>query len=88
MDNTPQAKHQDYGNTAFFPTNFTLLVDNFGVKYPGEENELHQKSEPEDKYKVTTYWEEKLYIGISLKWDYEKGMVQLSMPGYVRAAIH
>ena len=30
----------------------------------------------------------KLYIGIALKWDYEKGTVQLSMPGYVRTALH
>ena len=29
-----------------------------------------------------------MYIGIALKWEYEKGTVQLSMPGYVRAALH
>ena len=43
---------------------------------------------PRKKYKVTTDWEGKLYIGIALKWDYEKGTVQNSMPGYVRAALH
>ena len=29
-----------------------------------------------------------MYIGIALKWNHEKVTVQLSMPGYVRAALH
>ena len=41
-----------------------------------------------DKYKVTTYWEGKLYIGIALNWEYEKGTVQLSMIIFVRVALH
>ena len=28
-----------------------------------------------------------MYIGISLKWDYRKRTVDLSMPGYVTAAL-
>ena len=46
------------------------------------------KSALEDKYKVTTDWEGKLYIGIALKWDYEKFMVQPSMQRYVLAELH
>ena len=42
----------------------------------------------EDKYKVTTYWEGQFYIGIALKWDYEKVTVQISMTEYVRAALN
>ena len=42
----------------------------------------------EDKYKVITDWEGKLYIGVALKWEYEKGTVKLSMPGYVHAALY
>ena len=70
------------------PINFTLVLDDFGVKYPGKQHALHLKTALEDKYKVTTYCEVQLYIGIALKWDYEKGTVQLSMTGYVRAALH
>ena len=29
-----------------------------------------------------------MHIGIALKWDYDKGTVQLSMSGYVCAALH
>ena len=64
------------------------MVDDFGIKYSGKENDLHLKAELETKYKVTIDWEGKLYIGIALKWDYEKGTVQLSRPWYVRVALH
>ena len=70
------------------PINFNLVVDDFGVKYLAKEHALNLKAALEDKYKVTTYQEGKLYIDISLKWDYEKGTVQLAMSGYVRAALH
>ena len=51
------------------PIHFTLVVGDFGVKYSGKEHALHLKTALEDKYKVTRG---KLYIGIALKWDYEK----------------
>ena len=70
------------------PINFTLLVDDFGVKYVGGKHALHLKAALEYKYKLTINWEGNLYIGIALKWDYEKGTVDLSMPGYVCAALH
>ena len=35
------------------PINFTVLVDDFGVKYLGKEHALHLKEALEDKYKVT-----------------------------------
>ena len=68
--------------------NFTLVVNDFRVEYSIKENALHLKLSLEDKYKVITDWEGKLYIGIKLKWDHEKGTVQFSMPGYVCAALH
>ena len=70
------------------PINLFLVVDDFGVKYSGKGHALNLKAELEDKYKVTLDWKGKLYIGIALKWDHEKGTVQLSIPGYVRVALH
>ena len=49
---------------------------------------LHLKAALEDTYKVTTKWEGKLYIGIALKWEYEKETVELTIPGYVCTALH
>ena len=66
------------------PINFTLVVDDFGVKYLGKEHTLHLKSALEYKYKITKDWEGKLYIRIALNQDYEKGTVQLSMSGFIR----
>ena len=64
--------------------NFNLVFNVFGVKYLVKEHDLHLKASLEGKYKVTTYWESKLYIWIGLKWDYEKFTVQLSMAVYKR----
>ena len=70
--------------------NYYLKINkyDFRVKYLGKEHALHLKATLEDKYKVTTYWEGKLHIGIALKWDYEKVTVQLSTPGYLCAALN
>ena len=64
-----------------------MVVDDFGRKYPRKEHVSYLK-EALEKNKVTTDWEGNLYIGIALKWDHEKVTVQLSMPVYVRAALH
>ena len=64
------------------------MVDDFGVKYLEKCHGLRLKSALKKKYRVTTDWEEKFYIGIELKWDYEKVMVQLPMTGYVRVALY
>ena len=70
------------------PTNFNLLIDNFGVKYLGQEHAEHLKNALESMYKMNTYWEVKLYIKITLKWNCIKLMVWLSMPGYVESELH
>ena len=49
-----------------------MVVNDVGVKYSGKQHALHLKKALEEKYKVTTDWEGKLYIGIALKSDYEK----------------
>ena len=58
------------------------------TKRKKERKKERKKSALEDNYKVYIYWYVKLYDGISLTWDYDKGVVQLSMPGYVRTALH
>ena len=40
-----------------------------------------------EKYTISEDWEAKLYIGITLKWDYSKRTVELSMTGSVTAAL-
>ena len=51
------------------PIQFTLVVNDFGVKYVGKEHTLHLKATLEDNYGVTTGWDGKRYIGINLDCD-------------------
>ena len=62
------------------PMQFTLVVDDFGIKYIGKEHALHLNTALEDNYKVTTKWDGKQYIGITLGWDYKRRQVHPSMP--------
>ncbi len=52
------------------PVQFTLVVDDFGVKYVGKEHVLHLKQTLKENYKVTLEWDGRQYIGITLDWDY------------------
>ena len=51
------------------PVTFSLVVDDFGVKYEGRDNAQLLIISLEDLYKVTTDWDGELYIGITLKWN-------------------
>ena len=69
------------------PIWFTLVVDDFGVKYVGKEHALHLKSVLESYYPLSTDWTGNRYIGIRLDWDYNNRKVHLSMPGYKDKAL-
>lgn len=69
------------------PISFSLVVDDFGVKYVGKEHAEHLLHTLQQKYKVTGDWDGSLYCGITLDWNYTNGTVDLSMPGYVQRAL-
>jgi hypothetical protein len=54
------------------PIQFTLVVDDFGVKYVGEEHAQHLKNMLEQHCTLTCDWTGTRYIGITLDWDYNK----------------
>jgi hypothetical protein len=70
------------------PIQYTLVVDDFGVQYVGKEHDQHLIDALETDYKVSKDWTGGLYCGITLKWDYENKHVDLSMPGYIKDALH
>ncbi len=53
------------------PIQFTLVVDDFGVKYVGKEHALHLKHVLEEHYQLTCDWDGCRYISITLNWDYQ-----------------
>eukprot|EP00804_Cyclotella_cryptica_P023161 CCRYP_000367-RA/>CCRYP_000367-RA protein AED:0.42 eAED:0.42 QI:0/0/0/1/0/0/2/0/214 len=66
------------------PVQFTLVVDDFGIKYVGDDHFKHLINVLKEHYSVTVDKEGKLYCGITLDWDYNKRTLDISMPGYVK----
>ena len=77
-----------YWQHVWRPIDFTLVVDDFGVGYDGNEHALHLLQTLRIYYEaVSVDWTGTLYCGITLKWDYLKRTCELSMPGYVEQAL-
>ena len=68
-------------------TVFTLVVNNFGVKYSSQQDADHLMNALKDLYRVTLDWEGRQFIGITLDWNYERRWCEISMPGYVQKAL-
>jgi hypothetical protein len=69
------------------PICFSLVVDDFGVKYVGKEHAQHLLETIQRYYKCSADWEGERYCGLTIKWDYTGRKVHLSMPGYVKKAL-
>ena len=65
---------------------FTLMVDDFGIKYKWKEDLDHLINIMRSKYTFKVDLEAKQYIGINLDWDYSKRELICSMKGYVKQA--
>ena len=66
---------------------FSLIVDNFGIKYTRKEDADHLLKSLREDYLITEDWTGKKYLGLTLKWDYANINVSLSMPGYAQASL-
>jgi len=66
------------------PISFTLVVDDFGVKYVTQDDIDHLITSLKSTYKLTEDWTGNLYCGITLEWDYVNHTVDISMPGYIK----
>ena len=70
------------------PTLFSLVVDDFAIKYSTKADADHLLDRLRADYEdVTIDWDASLYCGISLKWDYKNRTCDMSMPGYIPAAL-
>jgi hypothetical protein len=70
------------------PISFSLVVDDHGVKYVGCEHAEHLMACIKKKYNISSDWNGCAYCGLTLEWDYTNRTVDLSMAGYIKAAIH
>ena len=91
MDTDPSHSLQAYGaielNAPPKCTTFVLCADDFGVKYFSKADAQHLIDALEADYKLTIDWTGALYCGLTLDWHYDKGYVDVSMPGYVPGAL-
>ena len=69
------------------PICFTLVADDFGVKYVGKEHARHLISVLKDHHEISEDWEGKKYVGLTFDWDHKKKWVHVSIPGYVEHAL-
>ena len=68
-------------------TIFCLCVDDFGVKYFSKEDVQHLHDTIATEYTCKIDWKGENFLGYTIKWDYEKGHVDISMPDYIRNAL-
>jgi hypothetical protein len=66
------------------PLTFTLVVNNFGIKFVNKANVNHLIASIKKTYTLTEDWTGDLYCGITLKWDYVGCTVDISMSGYIK----
>lgn len=71
------------------PVIFTLVVDDFGIKYVVCHHIIHLLDALKSHYtKVTVDWTGSRYCGIDIKCDYVNKSSQLSIPNYIPDTLH
>jgi hypothetical protein len=69
------------------PITFSLIIDNFGVKYIRELHAQHLLQMVQ-KYNTCSFEKEReRYCGLTIKWDYVRKKVHLLMPSYIEKAL-
>jgi hypothetical protein len=69
------------------PISFTLVINDFGIKYVGKEHALHLSNILKENYKISEDWSGTKFIRLTFEWDYAGQKVHLSMPGYIPKAL-
>ncbi len=66
---------------------FTLVVDDFAVRYTKWDDVTHLLDALRAHYQVTKDWDAARYCGLTLEWDYARRTIDISMPGYIEHAL-
>ena len=59
------------------PIVFSLVVDNFGVKYVDRSNADHLVTALNHQYELSEYWNGGVYWGITLEWNYDNDWTKI-----------
>ena len=66
---------------------FTLVVDDFLIRYTNDADLAHLTQAIEKYYTFKVDKDAKQYVGIQLQWDYTRRTVRLSMDGYIAQSL-
>jgi hypothetical protein len=66
------------------PITFTLVVDDFGVKFVDKADVDHLIAIIKTTYTLTKDWTDNLNCGNKLGWDYKKRTIDILMLGYIQ----
>ena len=69
------------------PIWFSLVVDDFGVKYINKENADRLIQALQKLYTISIDWNGSLFYGITIDWDYTANTCDISMPKYLQTAL-
>ena len=62
---------------------FCLCVDDFGIKYQNIEDLHHLQKSRQQTYTSKMDYKRENFLGFTLKWNYDAGYVNISMPRYI-----
>jgi hypothetical protein len=68
-------------------TCFTLVVNDFTIKYTSMEDAQHLIDALKQDYTITIDWDTTKYIGLTLEWDHKNQKVYAHMPGYIQKSL-
>ena len=72
-------------NYSWRPIMFTLVVDDFVIKYIGKEHEDHLINALREQYSdIVTDWKGLRYCGMNLQWNYQQHHVDISITDYIK----
>lgn len=66
---------------------FSLVVDDFGIRYTNRADADHLLDTLKLAYEVSLDWTGTRYCGLTLKWDYSARTCDVPMPGYIERAL-
>ncbi len=69
------------------PTCFTLVVDNFAVKYVNDEDAEHLINAIKKYHPMTVDKKATKYISLTIEWDYKNRKAHIHMLGYIQKAL-
>ena len=69
-------------------TRFCLCVDDFGIKSFNNDDTQHILNALRASYKISTDMKGENYCGLTIRWNYDKGFVDISMPNYIKNLLH